>query len=105
LRAKRAWAIIEAPPFQEQTMTDLKTRFDKAVSDVKKLKEDPDNATKLELYGLFKQACSGDVEGKRPGFTDMVGRAKFDAWAALKGISPDAAMKQYADLVNALLKG
>ena len=86
-------------------MSDLKKKFDKAVSDVKKLSEDPDNATKLRLYALFKQASSGDVEGKRPGFTDMVGRAKFDAWAALKGTSADAAMKQYADLVGQLLKG
>lgn len=86
-------------------MSDLKKRFDKAVSDVKTLKDAPDNATKLELYALFKQAVSGDVEGKRPGFTDMVGRAKFDAWAALKGTDAEAAMKQYADLVNRLLKG
>jgi len=86
-------------------MSDLKKKFDKAVSDVKKLSEDPDNATKLRLYALFKQASSGDVEGKRPGFTDMVGRAKFDAWAALKGTSADSAMKQYADLVGQLLKG
>lgn len=86
-------------------MSDVKKKFDKAVSDVKTLKEEPDNATKLELYALFKQASSGDVEGKRPGFTDMVGRAKFDAWAALKGTAPDSAMKQYADLVNGLLKG
>ena len=86
-------------------MSDVKKAFDKAVSDVKTLKEDPDNATKLQLYALFKQASSGDVEGKRPGFTDMVGRAKFDAWAALKGTSADAAMTQYTDLVNGLLKG
>lgn len=86
-------------------MSDVKKAFDKAVSDVKTLKEDPDNATKLQLYALFKQASGGDVEGKRPGFTDMVGRAKFDAWAALKGTSADAAMTQYTDLVNGLLKG
>lgn len=85
-------------------MSDAKKKFDKAVSDVKTLKDDPDNATKLKLYALFKQASGGDVEGKRPGFTDMVGRAKYDAWAALKGTSPEAAMKQYTDLVNGLLK-
>lgn len=86
-------------------MSELKNKFDKAASDIKEIKEDPDNATKLELYALFKQASSGDVEGKRPGFTDMMGRAKFDAWAALKGTTRDAAMKQYAELVNGLLKG
>ena len=44
----------------------------------------------------------GDVAGKRPGFTDMVGRAKYDAWAAIKGTTTDAAMQQYIDLVNSL---
>ena len=49
------------------------------------LPEKPDNATLLKLYALYKQASGGDVEGKRPGFTDMVGRAKWDAWNAIKG--------------------
>jgi acyl-CoA-binding protein len=44
----------------------------------------------------------GDVEGKRPGFTDMVGRAKFDAWAALKGKSGDDAKQEYVDLIESL---
>ena len=83
-------------------MSDLKKKFDKAVSDVKTLKEDPDNATKLELYALFKQASIGDVEGKRPGFTDLVGRAKYDAWASLQGTSAEAAMQAYIDLIDKL---
>jgi acyl-CoA-binding protein len=56
----------------------------------------------LKLYALYKQGSEGDVEGKRPGFTDMVGRAKYDAWAAIKGTSQDDAMQQYIDLVNSL---
>ena len=64
-------------------MDDLKSRFDQAVADSKKLPEKPDNATLLQLYALYKQATSDDVDGKRPGFTDMVGRAKYDAWADL----------------------
>jgi diazepam-binding inhibitor (GABA receptor modulator, acyl-CoA-binding protein) len=35
---------------------------------------------------------------------DMVGRAKYDAWAKLKGLKPDEAMKKYVDKVTALLK-
>jgi acyl-CoA-binding protein len=58
--------------------------------------------TLLKIYALFKQASSGDVEGARPGFTDMVGRAKYDAWAALKGNSQDEAMQQYIDLIEEL---
>jgi acyl-CoA-binding protein len=42
------------------------------------------------------------VEGERPGFTDLVGRAKYDAWAELKGTAKDDAMQQYIDLVESL---
>ena len=76
--------------------------FDKAVADSKNLAEKPDNSTLLKLYALYKQATAGDVEGKRPGFTDMVGRAKYDAWAAIKGKSSDDAMQEYVDLVKSL---
>ena len=80
-------------------MSDLKTRFEAAVASSKSLGERPDNATLLKLYALYKQGSAGDVEGKRPGFTDMVGRAKFDAWAALQGTSQDDAKQQYIDLI------
>ena len=80
----------------------LQSQFDQAVADSKNLPERPDNMTLLKIYALFKQASAGDVEGKRPGFTDMVGRAKYDAWDALKGTSKDDAMQQYIDLVTGL---
>jgi diazepam-binding inhibitor (GABA receptor modulating acyl-CoA-binding protein) len=83
-------------------MADLKTQFEQAVADSKKLPEKPDNMTLLKIYALYKQASAGDVEGKRPGFTDMVGRAKFDAWAELKGKSADEAMQEYVDLIESL---
>ncbi len=83
-------------------MSDLKAKFEAAVSASKTLPERPDNATLLKLYALYKQATSGDVEGKRPGFTDMVGRAKWDAWNEIKGTGKDAAMKQYVGLVDDL---
>jgi diazepam-binding inhibitor (GABA receptor modulating acyl-CoA-binding protein) len=74
-------------------MADLKTSFEKAVADSKKLPEKPDNATLLQLYALYKQASVGDAEGKRPGFGDMVGRAKWDAWNAVKGKDANDAMQ------------
>lgn len=83
-------------------MTDLKATFERAVADSKKLPEKPDNATLLQMYALYKQATSGDVDGKRPGFTDMVGRAKWDAWNELKGKDANAAMQEYTDLVESL---
>jgi acyl-CoA-binding protein len=83
-------------------MSNLKTKFEAAVADSKKLSERPSNDALLKLYALYKQATEGDVEGKRPGFTDMVGRAKYDAWAAVKGIAKDAAMTRYIELVASL---
>ena len=83
-------------------MADLKTAFEAAVADSKKLPEKPDNMTLLKIYSLYKQATEGDVEGKRPGFTDMVGRAKSDAWAAMKGKSADEARQEYIDLIESL---
>lgn len=83
-------------------MSDLTARFDQAMADSKNLTERPDNMTLLRIYALFKQGSAGDVEGKRPGFTDMVGRAKYDAWAAVKGQSHDEAMQGYIDLIESL---
>lgn len=83
-------------------MSDQKAAFDAAVAATKTLEERPDNQTLLNLYALFKQATEGDVSGKRPGFTDLVGRAKYDAWASRHGTSTDAAMQAYIDLVGQL---
>ncbi|PTT75999.1 hypothetical protein DBR42_27740 [Pelomonas sp. HMWF004] len=80
----------------------LKDQFEAAVADSKNLSERPDNATLLKLYALYKQGSAGDVDGKRPGFTDMVGRAKWDAWNELKGTGNDDAMQQYIDLIESL---
>ena len=85
-------------------MSELKKQFEAALADSKKLSERPSNDVLLQLYALYKQATEGDVEGKRPGFTDMVGRAKYDAWAAVKGTASDAAMTRYVELI-ASLKG
>ena len=80
----------------------LQEQFAQAQADSKNLSERPDNMTLLKIYALFKQGSVGDVEGSRPGFTDMVGRAKFDAWDGLKGTSKEEAMQQYIDLIEEL---
>ena len=83
-------------------MADLKAAFESAVANSKDLSERPDNATLLKIYGLYKQATAGDNADKKPGFGDMVGRAKWDAWNGFKGTSSDAAMQQYIDLIESL---
>lgn len=83
-------------------MADLQSAFEAAVANSKNLSERPDNATLLKLYALYKQATQGDVTGNKPGFSDMIGRAKWDAWNALKGASKEDAMQQYVDLIESL---
>ena len=80
----------------------LQEQFTQAQADSKNLAERPDNMTLLKIYALYKQGSSGDVQGERPGMTDFVNRAKFDAWDALKGTSQDEAMQQYIDLIEEL---
>ncbi len=83
-------------------MSDLKAAFDAAVAGSRNLTERPDNATLLKLYALYKQATVGDNTQKKPGFSDLIGRAKWDAWAAMKGKSSDEAMQEYVDLIGSL---
>ena len=80
----------------------LKDQFEAAVAASKNLSERPDNMTLLKLYGLYKQGSSGDISGDRPGFTDMKGRAKWDAWNTLQGESQESAMQAYIDLIEDL---
>jgi acyl-CoA-binding protein len=83
-------------------MSDLTTQFNQAAEAAKNLPERPDNNTLLNLYALYKQATAGDIQGNRPGFTDFAGRAKYDAWAKIKGKSQENAMQEYVDLVKKL---
>ena len=83
-------------------MSALNAAFDKAMADSKNLTERPDNATLLKIYALYKQGATGDNEEKKPGFGDMVARAKWDAWAKLKGTSQDDAKQQYIDMIAEL---
>lgn len=77
--------------------------FEQAVAAVAGLTQDPCNEVKLKLYSLYKQATDGDASGKRPGFTDFVGRAKYDAWAKLAGTDAESAKAAYVEVVSELV--
>jgi pimeloyl-ACP methyl ester carboxylesterase/acyl-CoA-binding protein len=83
---------------------DLQQRFEAAVARVSGAPQGgarkPSNEMKLKMYGLFRQAKDGDVQGKRPGMMDVVGRLKYDAWAELKGVAREEAMRRYAEEVE-----
>jgi acyl-CoA-binding protein len=78
-----------------------KAEFERALEEVKGLPDQPPDVL-LELYGLYKQASLGDVQGKRPGMLDIRGRAKYDAWAALRGLDAASAMDRYVAKVEQL---
>jgi diazepam-binding inhibitor (GABA receptor modulating acyl-CoA-binding protein) len=80
----------------------LQEDFEAAVQRVNGLPSAPSNQVLLDLYGLYKQATAGDATGKRPGITDLRGRAKYDAWAGRKGMSRDDAMRAYIAAAGAL---
>jgi acyl-CoA-binding protein len=82
---------------------DVKVLFDQAAAESQTLSERPSNETLLQLYGLYKQATEGDVNVDPPSNPfDFVSRAKYDAWANLKGQSRETAMKEYVMLINKL---
>lgn len=83
----------------------LAEKFAAAQERVKTLTRRPSNDELLELYALFKQGTTGDVQGSRPGMFDLKGRAKYDAWATKRGWAADRAQQAYVDLVDRLIKG
>jgi acyl-CoA-binding protein len=68
--------------------------------------EEPERAPRqrhaAEDLRALQAGSIGDNTDKKPGFGDMVGRAKWDAWNSLKGTSKDDAMQQYIDLIESL---
>ena len=85
-------------------MSDLRKKFDAASAAVTKAKKDPGNDMKLKLYAHYKQATEGDVAGDKPGFTEFVNRAKYEAWAKLKGTPTDQVMEAYIKLVERITR-
>lgn len=80
-------------------MSDLKQRFAEAQARIKPV-TGLGNDLMLDMYALYKQATSGDVSSPRPGMLDLRGRAKYGAWAKVKGTSADDAMTKYIAIVD-----
>ncbi len=57
----------------------------------------------MQIYSLFKQGSIGDVNTERPGMLDFKGKAKWDAWAKLKGKSKADCQNEYIALAKVLL--
>lgn len=81
----------------------MKELFEKAVEESKGLSEKPSNETLLILYSLYKQATEGDNNTEPPSNPfDFVSRAKYEAWANVKGKTKEEAMSDYVTLISKL---
>jgi len=97
----RLFAADAAPPLgsSDAAAMSLETRFAASAEAVKGLRHLTDDQ-KLLLYGLYKQATVGDCDAPSPGMFDFVGKAKWRAWDALRGIPRDDAMRRYIALAT-----
>ncbi|MBY0427499.1 MAG: acyl-CoA-binding protein [Cytophagales bacterium] len=81
---------------------ELQTLFEQASAKSKSLPAQP-NDILLKIYALYKQGTEGDVNIEKPtNMFDIVGNAKYNAWAELKGTAKELAQQKYVDLINSL---
>lgn len=67
-----------------------------------RLSDSTPDATRYELYGFYHQAVQGNVQGERPSFFHHDDQMKYDAWARLKGMPRNEAMRGYCNAVKRL---
>ncbi|KAA1466080.1 ACBP-domain-containing protein [Dentipellis sp. KUC8613] len=86
----------------------IDAQFDRAVEIIQSLPKTGPIQTgyeeKLTMYSLYKQATVGNVKSPRPGIFDMLGRAKWDAWAKHKDLESYEAKWLYVDALLKVLR-
>ena len=95
LRSAPRWAF-------STSAGDLDTKFQQCKDNSTKLKADPGNEAKLQLYALYKQATVGPNKTDKPGAFDIVGKYKWAAWSNLGEMAQDEAKKEYIKLIEKL---
>eukprot|EP00099_Drosophila_melanogaster_P017782 NP_608729.1 uncharacterized protein Dmel_CG8814 [Drosophila melanogaster] len=90
-------------------MAAIEERFQAAVNVIKGLPKNgpyqPSTSMMLKFYGLFKQATEGrpDVD-KKPGFWDIVGKAKWQAWNDNRHLTKEEAMQRYVESLQEIIE-
>lgn len=87
----------------KSNVIEIRSLFEKAVAESVLIPVRPGNETLLRLYSLYKQATKGDINITAPlNSCDAAAKAKYDAWASLKGKSMKDAQSEYIMLVHEL---
>uniref|UniRef100_A0A2H1WZ86 SFRICE_029184 n=1 Tax=Spodoptera frugiperda TaxID=7108 RepID=A0A2H1WZ86_SPOFR len=64
----------------------------------------PSNELMLRFYSYFKQATEGPCDKPKPGFWDVVNRAKWESWNKLGNMTKEEAMKAYVDELHKIVE-
>lgn len=90
------------------TAATAKEKFDAAVNVIHSLPKNgsyqPSYAMMLSFYALYKQATLGTCKKGKPGFWDVIGRAKWDSWHRLGELSQEEAMVRYVDELKKIIE-
>ncbi|VVC89679.1 acyl-CoA-binding domain-containing protein 5 isoform X2 [Leptidea sinapis] len=86
----------------------LEERFNAAVNVIRSLPKSgsyqPSNDMMLRFYSYFKQATEGQCDKPKPGFWDVVNRAKWEAWMKLGTMSQEEAMNAYVEELHKIVE-
>ncbi|KDO23875.1 hypothetical protein SPRG_10022 [Saprolegnia parasitica CBS 223.65] len=96
------FASLRSPLARAFSSSSVQELFQAKIALGKTLPPLDDNATKLKMYALFKQATEGSCTSPKPGMLDFVGKAKWEAWTSLSSLSQADAMQQYCDFIDGL---
>lgn len=77
--------------------------FLNATNIIHSLTKSLDKKELLLLYGLYKQALCGNNTTSTPFIVDLKAVSKWNAWYSHKGKPKRVAVKEYIELVDALL--
>ncbi|KAJ2938207.1 hypothetical protein O0L34_g18548 [Tuta absoluta] len=66
--------------------------------------DQPSNELMLRFYSYYKQATEGPCDKPKPGFWDVVNRAKWESWNKLGNMTKNEAMQAYVDELHKIVE-
>ena len=88
-------------------MASLEDRFKEMVLIVQNLPKDGEfkvsDTDKLNFYSFYKQATVGPCNTPQPYFYQIIERAKWNSWDAVKALTKEEAMQAYIDAMREVI--